>query len=84
MEGRERHADHLDETYDSAKNQPCQVYPVLMQPVVKRQTDQVSNNDGCRKNKSYLRVAGQQNQRIFVFFLPSGCLESLSSMAKQG
>src|ERR1019366_1614600 len=60
------HADHLPKSNHRAKQQPDQIEPLSMQPVIGQLAQKEAQQDRRRNNKPYLGIASKRNERIFL------------------
>src|SRR4029077_9482440 len=66
------HTDHLPESNHCAKQQPDQIEPLSMQPVIRQLTQKETEQDHRRNNKPHLGIASERDERIFLSRRPVG------------
>src|ERR1039457_2198192 len=66
FERAEGHADHLPKSHHCAKQQPDQIEPLSMQPVIGQLAQKEPQQNRRRNNKSHLGIASQRDERIFL------------------
>src|ERR1019366_559139 len=64
LESGDRHDDHLPKSNDGAKQQPHQIEPLGMQPVIRQLAAKEPQQDRCWNNESHLGIASEGNERV--------------------
>src|SRR5450756_849357 len=60
------HADHLPKSNHRAKQQPDQIEPLSMQPVIGQLAQTEAQQDRRRNNEPDLGIASKRDERIFL------------------
>src|ERR1035441_8861770 len=64
LESGDRHDDHLPKSNDGAKQQPDQIEPLGMQPVIRQLAEKEPQQDRRWNNESHFGIASEGNERV--------------------